>query len=104
MIPYKSLVPLDQIIADALDMGVATKGVQKKYSELINKLGNEFNILLNASQGEIESASLPEIAEGVMRVREGKLKIEPGYDGEYGVVKIFDEKERKGFSKQKSLF
>jgi PHP family Zn ribbon phosphoesterase len=39
-----------------------------------------------------------------MRVREGKLKIEPGYDGEYGKVKIFDEKERESFSKQSSLF
>lgn len=103
-IPYKSLVPLDQIIADTLDLGVATKGVQKKYIEIINNLGNEFNVLLNATRGEIESVSSPGIAEGVMRVREGRLKIEPGYDGEYGVVKIFDEKERKNFSKQDSLF
>jgi uncharacterized protein (TIGR00375 family) len=103
-VPYKSLVPLDQIIGDALDLGVGTKGVQKKYIELINRFGNEFNILLNAGRGEIEAASSPEIAEGIMRVREGRLKIEPGYDGEYGVVKIFDESEREGFSKQNSLF
>ncbi len=103
-IPYKSLVPLDQIIADAVDMGVAAKAVKKEYVELINRFGNEFNILLNAGRREIEAVSSPEIAEGIMRVREGKLKIEPGYDGEYGVVKIFDEKEREGFSKQNSLF
>ena len=103
-IPYKSLVPLDQIIAEALDMGVSAKAVQKQYIELINRFGNEFNVLLNAQKKEIEEASLPEIAEGVARVREGKLKIEPGYDGEYGVVKIFDEKERGEFSKQKTLF
>jgi len=103
-IPYKSLVPLDQIIADTLDLGVATKGVQKKYTEIINNLGSEFNVLLNATRGEIESVSSVGIAEGVLRVREGRLKIEPGYDGEFGVVKIFDEKERKNFSKQNSLF
>lgn len=103
-IPYKSLVPLDQIIGDALDMGVSSKAVQRRYVELINRFGNEFNILLNAEKSEIENASSPEIAEGVIRVREGKLKIEPGYDGEYGKVKIFNENERRNFSKQNSLF
>jgi len=104
-IPFKSLVPLDQIIADALNVaGVGTKAVQKQYIELINRFGNEFNVLLNASRQEIEAESSAEVAEGVMRVREGKVTIEPGYDGEYGVVKIFDDKEREGFSKQNSLF
>ena len=103
-VPYKNLVPLDQIIADALDMGVSTKAVQKRYVELINRFGNEFNILLNAQKSEIENASSPEIGEGIMRVREGKLKIEPGYDGEFGKVKIFSDKERKNFLKQNKLF
>jgi uncharacterized protein (TIGR00375 family) len=103
-VPYKNLVPLDQIIADALDMGVSTKAVQKRYVELINRFGNEFNILLNAQRSEIENASSLEIGEGVMRVREGKLKIEPGFDGEFGKVKIFDEKDRKNFLKQNKLF
>ncbi len=103
-VPYKNLVPLDQIIADALDMGVSTKAVQKRYVELINRFGNEFNILLNANKSEIENASSLEIGEGVMRVREGKLKIEPGFDGEFGKVKIFDEKDRKNFLKQNKLF
>lgn len=103
-IPFKNLVPLDQIVAEAMDMGVSSKAVQKKYIELINRFGNEFNILLNAKREELQEASSWEIAEGIERVREGKLKIEPGYDGEYGVVKIFDEKERKDFSKQNVLF
>lgn len=104
-VPFKSLVSLDQIIADALNVaGVGTKAVQKQYVELINRFGNEFNILLNASRQDIEATSSAEIAEGVMRVREGKVKIEPGYDGEYGVVKIFDDEERESFSKQNSLF
>ena len=59
---------------------------------------------MDAQKSDLERAALPEIVEGIMRVREGKLHIEPGFDGEYGHVKIFEEAERKEISKQKSLF
>lgn len=103
-IPYKSLIPLQEIIADTLGMGVVSQAVQKIYKNLINHFNNEFRILLELSKGEIERVSSPEIAEGVFRVREGKVKVHPGYDGEYGKVEIFSEKERDNFSKQESLF
>ena len=44
------------------------------------------------------------MAEALRRVREGKLKIKPGYDGTYGEVRIFEPEERKKISPQKSLF
>ena len=92
-IPYKSLVPLKEIIAEAMGTGLQAKGVEKQYQELIQKFSNEFNILLDVSLEELNKFTLPKIAEGIKRVRDGNLIIEPGYDGEFGKVKIFHEDE-----------
>ncbi|OHA77976.1 MAG: DNA helicase UvrD [Candidatus Wildermuthbacteria bacterium RIFCSPLOWO2_12_FULL_49_9] len=103
-IPFKSLIPLEEIIADALGIGVISKRVRDEYEKLVGALGSEFEVLLNADQSSLQSATLPEIAEGIMRVREGRVHIEPGYDGEYGKIKIFQEGEQQALTTQKSLF
>ncbi len=92
-IPFKSLIPLYEIIADVLDVGVKTKSVMTVYDNLVQKFGNEFFTLLDASKEEIKNIAGPKIAEAVFRCREGKVKLIPGYDGEYGKVKIFGEEE-----------
>lgn len=97
-VPFKNLVTLDSIISEALDVGKATKSVKKEYDKLIKALGSEFTILQNTPIKEIAAVSKPEIAEGIKRMREGKLKIEPGYDGEFGVIKIFDDEDRRKIS------
>jgi len=101
-IPYKSLVPLREIIAEAIGIGPQTKGVDKQYQILIQKFSNEFNILLDVPFEELSKFTLPRVAEGIKRVRNGKLIIEPGYDGEFGKVKIFQEEEKE--EKQDKLF
>ena len=103
-IPYKNLIPLQEIIADALHQGVGTKQGKAEYEKLVSGFGNEFAVLLDAKEEELKKTSLPEIAEGIVRVREGKVRIEPGYDGEYGKIAIFGEGEERGVAVQKSLF
>jgi uncharacterized protein (TIGR00375 family) len=103
-IPFKSLIPLEEIIADALGQSVGTVEVEKEYKNLIEKFGNEFDVLLNASRSDLEAVTLPEIAEGIIRAREGKVFIEPGYDGVYGKIRIFQKGEQKSVSRQGTLF
>ncbi len=96
-VPYKSLVPLPEILASIFECGVNTKKVKAVYDDLIKKVGSEFYILLNSSLEEIQAASSGQIATAVNKVRTGDVCIQPGYDGEFGVVKVFkDDKERSG--------
>lgn len=103
-VPFKNLVTLDQVIGEALNLGPATKGVKREYDILIKAFQSELNILLNVSAKDLASATKPEIVEGIQRMRAGKLKIHPGYDGEYGEVKIFNDEDRKKIISQKALF
>jgi len=103
-IPFKSLIPLEEIIADALGQGVGTVEVEKEYKNLIEKFENEFNVLMNVPRLDLEAITLPEIAEGIIRAREGKVFIQPGYDGVYGKIRIFQKGEQKNVSRQGTLF
>lgn len=103
-VPFVNMVTLDQIIGEALNLGPATKAVKKEYDQLIKTFKSELNILLNVSPKELALVTKPEIAEGIERVRAGQLKIRPGYDGEYGEIKIFSDEDRKKISNQTTLF
>ncbi|MDD4333406.1 MAG: endonuclease Q family protein [Patescibacteria group bacterium] len=99
---FRKLVELDKIIAEALGIkSRSSKKVQIEYNNLIKKLGSELKILLDIDLEEIKKAANPKIAEGIRRIRNGKLSINPGYDGEYGKVKIFNQEEK---IKQPELF
>lgn len=104
-IPYNSIVPLPEIIASAFGVGVASKKVCAEHDRLITRLGNEFHILLDATEAAIAAVADPRVAEGIRRVRVGDIHIEPGYDGVFGVVEVFTPEERAAVQpKQPVLF
>ena len=104
-IPEIHLIPLEEIIAEAVDRQVGTKTVREEYERLV-KHAPEFEILLKLPSDELAHFVPPKILEGIMRVREGNILITPGFDGVYGQIKIFPEgkKTKKGSSKQAGLF
>jgi uncharacterized protein (TIGR00375 family) len=88
-IPFKSLVPLQEVIADALDVMVGAKQVGIEYDNLIKAFGSEFGVLLGPSLNELQNVTQPRIAQGIVNVREGKVTAIAGYDGVYGKIKVF---------------
>ena len=90
-IPFRRIVPLEEIIAEALGVGVGTQTVERDYHALLHRFGTEFAVLLEASAEELRKSAPAKIAEGILRVREGRVTVEPGYDGEFGKVRFLDE-------------
>lgn len=104
VVGFKKLVELDKIIAES--MGVKSRNSKKvlaEYHNLIKQFNNELNILLNIEINQLQQATLPEIAKGIDRVRQGNLIIKPGFDGQYGSINIFHQQEIPT-NQQKRLF
>lgn len=99
-IPFKSFIPLDEVIAQVKGIGPKSKGVIEEYMNLIHRLGNELYILEEASHKEIEEIAGTDVASALTDIRQGKVKLTPGYDGEYGKIEVVGTKVEK----QTSLF
>ena len=87
-----SLVPLPEIISEIMQVGTASKSVTNEYERLIKKFGSEFSILREVPVDDLSKDS-PLLGEGISRLREGKVIKHAGYDGEYGVIRLFDDSE-----------
>lgn len=94
---FYKILPLHEIISLFLNVGINSKSVWNVYNKLISDFENEFNILLEVSKEDLLKKDVGEkLVELIILNREGKIKVKPGYDGEYGVA-ILDipvEKQR----------
>ena len=93
--PYWSLIPLEEIIAEVRGVGKQSKQVVAASMDLIVKLGPELAILMDAPLKDIVAAGGDALGEAIRRMRSGQVSIAPGYDGEFGTVRIFTDQERK---------
>lgn len=93
---FYKLLPLHEIISLYLGIGINSKGVWKIYNLLIEKFENEFNILLEVSKDNLLREADAKLVDLILKNREGKIKVKPGFDGEYGKA-ILEEKQSKLF-------
>ncbi|NQW17019.1 MAG: DNA helicase UvrD [Chloroflexi bacterium] len=86
--PFRRMVRLNDVLSEAFGVGPNTKTVGRTADALIAELGSEFDVLLSASVSDITAASSERVAAAISAVRRGDVDISPGFDGEYGAVKI----------------
>jgi len=102
--PFYSIIPLTEILSEILKVGAGSKRVKQKYNDLLEKLGPELKILHEITYESLERSGIPLLSEAIKRVRAKQITLLPGYDGEFGKVKIFTQEEREKLSNQQSLF
>ncbi|MCB1215588.1 MAG: UvrD-helicase domain-containing protein, partial [Deltaproteobacteria bacterium] len=91
--PFHNLVPLPEILSEVLKTGPSSKKVESYYESIIKKCGNELTLLQDYPLEDIEKASSPLLSEAISRLRQGQVIRKAGFDGEYGVIRLFEEKE-----------
>ncbi len=107
--PFISLIPLCEILSEIMGVGPRTKRVLHTYANLIERFGSEIGVLMDVDTEDIRRIS-PLLSEGIERMRRGEVRREPGFDGRYGKIYLFEErgpntKKAKEFSlRNKALF
>ncbi|RJQ68955.1 MAG: DNA helicase [Desulfobacteraceae bacterium] len=102
--PYTSMIPLEEILAEVFQTGAASKRVRNTYVQLLQRYGAELDILRTIPRDDLDRSGVALLGEAVERMRNGAVHFEPGYDGEYGQVRIFDDNERDELKGQAALF
>ena len=101
---FESLVPLSEVIGASFGCSSASKKVEKEYMRMLSELGDEFSILRSLPTEEIRRVSGTRIAEGIRRLRKGQVERIPGFDGEYGIIRLFSAEELENTEGQMSFF
>ena len=109
---YKRLLPLSEIIATVLNVGEpSTQAVWKIYNALVGRAGDEYSVLLDASEETLNTVVDSQITNAILRVRAGSFAVVPGFDGVYGKLILGEdnspempsEVKRRGSVQQKNL-
>ena len=101
---FFSLIPLPEVLAELLNCGPSTKKVLSFYEMLLSALGPELRILTETPLIDIEASGGPVLAEAVKRMRQNQVIREGGYDGQFGIIRLFEDSERQAVAGQMTLF
>ena len=93
--PFKSLIPLSELMAKFHKKGVASKGIWEQYNKLVTDSHSEFDVLLTMPLSEIAEQTSKEFAAIIEKNRNGLVKVKGGYDGVYGVPLLDDSAEQE---------
>jgi uncharacterized protein (TIGR00375 family) len=102
VVPYRSIIPLAEVVGAAMGVGPTSKKVNQELSRMLAEKRTEFGVLLDEPASELARYAQPEVADAILKMRRGEVSIRPGFDGEYGVISVFGEKNPK--SEQGALF
>ena len=102
--PFQSAIPLTEILSEILGKGPATKTVLGQYERILENAGPELLVLNDLPPEEIRKTAPPLLDEALTRMREDRVHLFPGYDGEYGVIRLFDPLELKQLKGQTAMF
>jgi uncharacterized protein (TIGR00375 family) len=102
----KHLIPLAEIIAEDFGTAKLSKKVIAEYDKIVNHIGSEMNVLLDASAEDLGKITSMKIAKDVEKMRTGQVEKIPGYDGVFGIIKVksSNEEKKEDVVEQKSLF
>lgn len=101
---FRYLIPVPEILAQLTGTGTGSRTVGALHAKVIRTFGSEYAFLFDATPQDIERALGPLIAEAVRRMREGRVTPSPGFDGEFGVIRMFDKQELVRLRGQDELF
>ncbi|QQG47606.1 MAG: DNA helicase UvrD [Candidatus Woesebacteria bacterium] len=88
------IVPLNEIVAETFSMRTQSKKVKEEYERLLFEFDDEFSFLRKITESDIKASGRIDLSFAIKKMREGDIYIKPGYDGVYGIVKIFKPGER----------
>ncbi len=95
-----SLIPLQEILSEIVQVGVNSKTVRGHYLHCVERFGSELNVLTATPVAELANGYSPLLAEAIHRMRQEKVIRRPGYDGEFGIISVFQPGEQEAYRQQ----
>ena len=86
-------MPLGEVIAETMKFAVGSKKIDVEYEKLVSNLGGEFNVLLHAKIADIARVANEVVAQGILKMRSQEITVIPGFDGQFGIVKIGEDEK-----------